>query len=216
MKTREAWNKIDELKKHPELANSPGYEMEELRKAVDPVYWFLLLMKQPQFAPPHNWWFDLRHRSDLPWARLLASQPQFEGHCHWKSVSRCELVKLAFLAPDFFARKFPHGHWHDLYAFLTPHELVGVLCDVPQVAELLDMDDVAEKLAPDRWLSVIASQPQLEKCFDWASVEKKPSLYWDDLLRHQPQFASHCDFKQLKDWQIRRIQRRQPQLSPRD
>ena len=38
MKTREAWNKIDELKKHLELANSPGYEMEELRKAVDPVY----------------------------------------------------------------------------------------------------------------------------------------------------------------------------------
>ena len=86
MKTREAWNKIDELKKHPELANSPGYEMEELRKAVDPVYWFLLLMEQPQFAPPRDWWFELRHRSDLPWARLLAAQPQFEGHCHWESV----------------------------------------------------------------------------------------------------------------------------------
>ena len=150
--------------------------------------------------------------ADLPWARLLAAQPQFAGHCHWESVGRGELVKLAFLAPELFARKFPQGHWHDLYAFLTPMELAGVLCDVPQAAELLNMEDVAKKLAPDRWLTVITAQPQLEKYFDWALVEKKSSIFWDDLLRHQPQFACHCDFKQLKDWQIRRIQRRQPQL----
>lgn len=212
MDTTEAWNKIDELKTHPELADTPGYETEKLLKAVDPVYWILLLMEQPQFAPPHDWWFNLRYRSDLPWARLLAAQPQFEAHCHWKSVSRGELVKLAFLAPNLFARKFPHGHWQDLYAFLTQMELVGLLCDVPQVANVLDMEDVAARLLPDRWLTVIAYQPQLEQYFDWGLVEKKLSLYWDDLLRHQPQFACHCDFKQLKDWQIRRIRRRQPQL----
>lgn len=212
METTEAWNRIDILKKHPELANSPGYEMEELLKAVDPVYWILLLAEQPRFAPPHNWWFELRFRSDLPWARLLAAQPQFEAHCHWESVSRGELVKLAFLAPELFARRFPQGDWRELYAFLTPMELAGVLCDVPQVANVLDMEDVAARLLPDRWLTVIAYQPQLEQYFDWGLVEKKLSLYWDDLLRHQPQFACHCDFKQLKDWQIRRIRRRQPQL----
>ncbi len=212
METTEAWNKLDELKKHSELANSPGYEMEELLKAVDPVYWFLLLTEQPQFAPSHDWWFELRHRSDLPWAQLLAAQPQFEGLCHWNSVGRGELVKLAFLAPDLFARKFPQGHWQDLYAFLTPMELVGVLCDVPQAADKLDMEDVAQKLAPDRWLTVIVHQPQLEHFFDWALMEKKPSLYWDELLRHQSQFACHCDFAKLKDWQIRRIQRKQPQF----
>ena len=212
METPEAWNRIDELKKHPEWANSSGYETEELLKAVDTVYWFLLLMEQPQLAPPHDWWFELRHRSDLPWARLLAAQPQFEAYCHWESVGRGELVKLAFLAPKLFARKFPQGHWRDLYAFLTPTELAGVLCDVPQAAELLDMEDVAKKLAPDRWLTVIAYQPQMEKLFDWTLVEKKPSLYWDELLRHQPQFACHCDPEQLKDWQIRRIRRRQLQL----
>ncbi len=85
-------------------------------------------------------------------------------------------------------------------------ELVGLLCDVPQSAESLDMDDVAQRLALDRWLTVIAAQPQLEKYFDWTVVEKKPSLYWDVLLRHQPQFACHCDPEQLKAWQIRRIQ----------
>ena len=159
MELSEAWNKIDELKNHPELADAPGYETEKLLKAVDPVYWFLLLMEQPQFAPPHDWWFELRHHSDLPWARLLAAQPQIERECHWESVERVELVKLAFLAPELFARKFPQGHWYDLYAFLTPMELVGLLCDVPQAAELLDMEDVAQKLAPDRWLTVIASQP---------------------------------------------------------
>ena len=212
MKTREAWNKIDELKKHPELANSPGYEMEELRKAVDPVYWFLLLMEQPQFAPPRDWWFELCHRSDLPWARLLAAQPQFEALCHWESVGRGELVKLAFLAPKLFARKFPQGYWRGLYAFLTPIELAGLLCDVPQAEKVLNMENVTARLAPDQWLTVIACQPQLEQHFDWAMVEKKPSLYWDDLLRHQPQFACRCDFEQLKDWQIRRIRRRQPHL----
>lgn len=212
METKEARNIIDELKKHPKLANSPGYETEELLKAVDPVYWFLLLMEQPQFAPPHEWWFHLRHRSDLPWARLLAAQPQFVGHCHWESVGRGELVKLAFLAQELFARKFPKGHWRDLYAFLTPLELVGLLCDVPQATEMLDMEDVAEKLAPDCWLNVLAYQPQLEKFFDWTLVEKKASLFWDNLLRHQPQFACHCDLKQLKDWQIRRIRKKQPLL----
>ena len=181
-------------------------------KEVDPVYWFLLLMEQPQLAPPRDWWFSLRRRTDLPWARLLAVQPQFEGVCHWESVGRGELVKLAFLAPNLFARKFPHGHWQDLYAFLTPMELVELLCNVPQAATVLDMEDVAQKLAPDRWLTVITSQPQLEKYFDWDMVEKKSSLYWDELLRHQPQFACHCDFDQLKDWQIRRIRRRQPKL----
>ncbi len=78
------------------------------------------------------------------------------------TVDGSELLALAlaqaFLAPELFVCKFPHGHWHDLYAFLTPMELVGLLCDVPQFAELLDMEDVAEKLAPDRRLAVIASQ----------------------------------------------------------
>lgn len=208
----DAWDKLKVLKEHPELADTSGYDLKNLYAEADPIIWFQLLMEQPQFAPPHDWWFEQRHRSDLPWARLLAIQPQFEGYCHWETLGRSELVKLAFLAPDLFARKFPHGHWHDLYAFLTPTELAGVLCDVPQAAELLDMEEVAEKLAPDRWLTVIAHQPQLEQYFDWGLVEKKLSLYWDDLLRHQPQFACHCDFKQLKDWQIRRIRRRQPQL----
>ena len=29
-------------------------------------------------------------------------------------------------------------------------------------------------------------------------VEKKPSLCWDELLRHQPQFICHCDFENCK------------------
>lgn len=208
----DAWDKLKVLKEHPELADTSGYDLKNLYAEADPIIWFQLLMEQPQFAPPHDWWFEQRHRSDLPWARLLAAQPQFEEHCHWESVSRGELVKLAFLAPKLFARRFPQGDWHDLFAFLTPMELVGLLCDVPQAANVLDVEDVAARLSPDRWLTVIAYQPQLEQYFDWGLVEKKLSLYWDDLLRHQPQFACHCDFKQLKDWQIRRIRRRQPQL----
>ena len=205
----DTWDKLKALKEHPELVDTSGYDLNALYADGDPVMWFLLLMEQPQFTPPRDWWFNLRRRTDLPWTRLLAVQPQFEEYCHWESVGRGELVKLAFLAPELFARKFPQGHWHDLYAFLTPMELVGLLCDVPQAAELLDMEDIAEKLAPDLWLSVIAYQPQLEKYFDWTLVEKKASLYWDDLLRHQPQFACHCDPEQLKAWQIRRIRKKQ-------
>ena len=206
------WDKLKALKEHPELINTPGYDLNALYMDGDPVMWFLLLTEQPQFAPPRDWWFKLRHRSDLPWARLLAAQPQFEEHCHWESVGRGELAKLAVLAPHLFNRKFPQGCLHDLYELLTPLELESLLWDVPQAAELLDMEDVTQKLAPDLWLSVIAHQPQLEKYFDWKLVEKKASLYWDVLLRHQPQFACRCDFEQLKDWQIRRIQRKQPHL----
>ena len=51
METKDVWEKVDELKKHPELADTPGYEIDELRETVDPVYWFFLLMEQPQFEP---------------------------------------------------------------------------------------------------------------------------------------------------------------------
>ena len=211
----DAWDKLTTLKARPELANTPGYELEELYAADEPVAWFLLLMEQPQLEPPPEWWFELRNRANLPWARLLAAQPQFETHCDWRSVGRGELVKLAFLAPELFARKFPEGRWHDLYAFLTPLELARVLCDAPQAAEALDMDEICEKLAPDRWLDVLADQPQLEKYFDWRQVEGRPSLHWDFLLRRQPQFADHCDFSQLKSYQLRRILMTQPQFVDR-
>ena len=213
METNEAWNKVDELKKHPELANTPGYEIENLREAVDPVYWFLLLMEQPQFEPEYMWWHQIRNRCDLPWAKLLVAQPQFEKYCHWDAVSRGELVTLAFLAPELFARKFPEGRWYDLYAFLTKWELVGVLRDAPQAVEKLDMEDVCKKLAPDYWLNVLAFQPQLEKYFDWTTAEKRPSFAWDTLLRLQPQFADHCDFSLLRREQIRRILFKQPQFA---
>ena len=55
METKDVWEKVDELKKHPELADTPGYEIDELRETVDPVYWFFLLMEQPQFASRCAW-----------------------------------------------------------------------------------------------------------------------------------------------------------------
>ena len=212
---KDAWDKLKELQEHPELADTPGYELENLQRDGDPVMWFLLLMEHPEFEPPGKWWYDQWKRADLPWARLLAAQPQFEKHCHWEAVGRGELVTLAFIAPELFARKFPEGRWHDLYAFLSPFELAGVLRDAPQAAEALDMDDVREKLAPDYWLSVLAVQPQLEKLFDWRQVEGRPSYEWDFLLRRQPQFADHCDFSQLRSDQIRRILNKQPQFIDR-
>ena len=55
MDTTETRNKVDELKAHPELANTPGYEVFELREAVNPSDWFFLLMEQPQFANRCDW-----------------------------------------------------------------------------------------------------------------------------------------------------------------
>ncbi|MBP5538489.1 MAG: hypothetical protein J6X69_01435 [Bacteroidales bacterium] len=212
---KDAWDKLNELREHPELADTPGYGLEILRRYGDSVMWFLLLMEHPEFEPSDKWWYDQWKRADLPWARLLAAHPQFEKHCKWESVGRGELMTLAFLAPELFTRKFPEGRWHDLYAFLSPFELAGVLRDAPQAAEALDMDDVREKLAPDYWLAVLAIQPQLEKYFDWSKVEKRPSNEWDFLLRRQPQFADHCDFSQLRSDQLRRILMKQPQFLPR-
>lgn len=208
----DAWDKLMTLKEHPELADTPEYELENLQRDGDPVMWFLLLMEQPQLAPPSEWWFELRHRCGLPWARLLAAHPQFEKHCKWESVGRGELVTLAFLAPELFARKFPEGRWHDLYAFLTPHEIMSVLMEVSTADEHFDMDEVNAALTPDMWLNILACQPQLERYFDWGLVEKKPSMSWDFLLRRQPQFAEHCDFSQLRSDQIRRILNKQPQF----
>ena len=215
METTEAWSKIDALKKHPELANTPGYEIDELRKSTDPVCWFFLLMEQPQFAPEGMWWFGLCHRSDLPWAELLAAQPQFENRVPWESVSRLELVKLDCLAPAIFEKHFPQGRPWDLYAFLTPLEKECLLRDLPQLENQVDWQELDEEWGIGNWLGVLAYQPQFEKYFDWSRIEKKPSPYWDDLLRKQPQFACHCDFKQLDDWQIRRILYKQPQFANR-
>ena len=45
METTQAWDKLDELKKRPELVDAPGYETEVLLKVVDSFYWFQLLME---------------------------------------------------------------------------------------------------------------------------------------------------------------------------
>lgn len=72
METTEAWNKVDELKGHPELANTPGYKIEELREAVAPVYWFLLMMEQPQVAGKMN----LNAMSSADWDEVLKIVPE--------------------------------------------------------------------------------------------------------------------------------------------
>ena len=65
---KDAWDKLNELREHPELADTPGYGLEILRRYGDPVMWFLLLMEHPEFEPPWEWWYDLRKRAGLPWA----------------------------------------------------------------------------------------------------------------------------------------------------
>ena len=212
METKDAWEKIDELKKHPELADTPGYEIDELRETVKPVYWFFLLMEQPQFNPDNVWWRLLYPNVTLPWAKLLAAQPQFEIRVPWINVSRVELMKLAYLAPAIFQRRFPKAHPWDLYAFLTPLEKENLLRDLPQLENQVDWEELTEQWDIGNWFSLLADQPQFEKYFDWSRVEKKLSNYWDILLRKQPQFACHCDFKSLTEDQIRQIRKRQPQL----
>ncbi len=212
MDMNEAWEKIDELKTKPELANTPGYGMEELLDSVDSVYWFQLLMEQPQFSPPDKWWFELRKRCDLPWAKLLAKQPQFEKYCHWESVYSLELVKLAYMAPAIFEKRFQKGRPWDLWAFLTPLEKQLLLSDLPQLENEADWDELDKEWNIGNWLMLLACQPRFEKYFDWSRIEKKPSSFWEFLLLRQPQFACHCDLEHLEDWQIRRIKRKQPQL----
>ena len=208
------WDKLDELQEHPELAETRGYSLDKLRRKGEPYAWFLLLMKQPQFAPPPEWWSaDLRRRGDLPWGRLLAAQPQFEEYCNWETVSRLDLVELAILAPELFTRNFPNGRWRDLCAFLTEAEWISLLKDVPETDKYFDINDVGRKLSPNQWLCILAHQPQLEKYFDWSSSENRPSVYWGYLLRRQPQFAEHCAWSHLKGWQIRQILVKQPQFA---
>ncbi len=212
MDTNEAWKKIDELKKNPDLANTPGYETDKLRESADAACWFLLLMEQPQFSPPDKWWFELWKRCDLPWAELLAKQPQFESRCHWESVSRLELVKLTYMAPAIFAKHFPKGLPSHLYKLLTPMEKQLLLSDLPQWEHTVDWDELDEEWDNGNWLMLLSYQPQFEKYFDWNRIENKPSPYWEHLLRRQPQFACHCDLEHLEEWQIRRIKKCQPQL----
>ena len=96
---------------------------------------------------------------------------------------------------------------------LEPLDKESLLLTHPELFALLD--DPQEELAPDRWLGVLACQPQFEKYFDWSTVENRPSNEWDFLLRRQPQFADHCDFSQLRSDQIRRILDKQPQFIDR-
>ena len=208
----EIWKKIDELNHNPELADTPGYEFDYLLKKSDAIDWFLLLMKQPHFIPPHDWWSELHSRCDLPWAMLLQKQPQFEQYVHWESVNRLELVKLAYMVPDIFRKHFPQGRPWDLHAFLTPVEKRALLCDLPQLENQVDWDELDREWDTGAWMMLLSYQPQFEKYFDWSRIEKKPSPFWDILLRSQPQFACHCDFAKLDDWQIRRIRKRQGQL----
>ena len=181
--------KLEYLQDHPELAGDPGYDLDALRQDGEPYAWFLLLMKQPQLAPPDDWWNDLWRWSTLPWGQLLAAQPQFEKYCPWESVSRLELVKLALLAPEIFTRHFPEGRWRDLCPFLTAPEWRHLLTDVPDADKHLDMKTVSKKLSSNDWMCILAEQPRLEKYVDWSQIADCPSPYWSYLLRRQPQFA---------------------------
>ena len=214
-KRAEAREKLEELQNHPELAGHPGYDLDVLQREGEPYGWFLLLMTQPQLAPPPEWWNELWRWSSLPWGQLLVAQPQFEKYCPWEAVSRLELVKLALLAPEIFARWFPGGRWRDLCAFLTTPEWRHLLIDVPYAEKHLDMDAVSEKLSSNDWMCILANQPSLEKYVDWSQIVGRPSPYWPYLLRRQPQFADRCDWSLLEPWQIRQILVRQPPLAGR-
>ncbi len=146
----------------------------------------------------------------LPWSKLLAQQPQFEKYCHWESVSRLELMLLAYRAPEIFSRKFPFGRGHDLYAFLTPLEKSFLLAQIPEYANLIEMEDLNDEFGIGEWFNLLAEQPQFEVYFDWSKVEKQPNYYWDMLLKKQPQFAIHCDLKQLYPNQRRKLLKHQP------
>ena len=186
--------------------------VKTLQQSENPVYWFLLLAEYPEFAPERDWWFDLRKRCDLPWSKLLAAQPQFEQYCHWESVSRLEVLLLAYRAPEIFKRHFPQGRAHDLYAFLTPQEKANLLIEIPEYAEQVDWNELQAEFSIGNWFSLLSFQPQFERYFDWSKVEKQPNHYWDMLLKKQPQFASHCDMEQLYPNQRQKLQKHRPEL----
>ena len=131
---------VEELK--AKLENASPEEIKALQQNENPIYWFLLLAEYPEFSPESNWWFALRNRCDLPWSKLLAQQPQFEKYCYWESVSRLDLIILAYRAPEIFQRKFPQGRAHDLYAFLTPLEKSCLLAKLPEFAEQIDWNEI--------------------------------------------------------------------------
>ena len=196
---------VEELKR--KIENADAMEKAKLYQTEDPVYWFLLLAEYPEFVPESNWWFALRNRCDLPWGTLLAAQPQFEKYCHWESVSRLDLMILAYRAPEIFKRNFQQGRAHDLYAFLTPLEKAHLLIEVPEYADQVDWDEINAEFSIGNWFSLLAYQPQFEIYFDWSKVEKQPNHYWDMLLKKQPQFAIHCDFEQPYPNQRRRLKK---------
>ncbi len=196
---------VEELKR--DVENADVEKLKFLQQSVNPVYWFLLLAEYPKFEPDSDWWFNLSTRSNLPWSKLLAKQPQFEKYCHWESVSRLELMLLAARAPEFFKRKFPFGNMQDLYAFLTPSEKSFLLAQVPEYANLIEMQDLNDEFGIGEWFNLLAEQPQFEKYFDWNKVEKQPNHYWDMLLKKQPQFAIHCDLTKLYPNQRRRLKK---------
>jgi hypothetical protein len=201
---------VEELK--AKLENASPEEIKILEQSEDPIYWFLLLAEYPEFAPDSSWWFDLRNRCDLPWSKLLAQQPQFEKYCHWESVSRLDLMLLAFKAPEIFKRKFPCGRAHDLEAFLTLSEKVRLLIEIPEYAEQVDWEELNAGLSIPEWFSLLAYRPQFEIYFDWSTVENKPNHYWHTLLKKQPQFAIHCDLEQLYPNQRKTLQKHCPKL----
>ena len=201
---------VEELK--AKLENASAEEIKALQQTEDPIYWFLLLAEYPEFAPESRWWFDLRNRCDLPWSKLLAKQPQFEKYCHRESVSRQDLMVLAFRAPEILRKNFPQGRVHDLYVFLTPLEKFHLLIEVPEYADFVDWEEINSEFSIGSWFSLLAYQPQFEVYFDWSKVEKRPNHYWDMLLKKQPQFAIHCDLEQLYPNQRRKLLQHRPEI----
>jgi hypothetical protein len=200
-------NIVEELKEKLENANAKT--IGELQQNEDPIYWFLLLAKYPEFAPNDAWFFNLRNRCDLPWSTLLTSQEKFVKYCHFASLSRLELLLLALKTPKIYEEKFPDTTPWNLYSFLTPTEKVHLLIEMPSVESKVNWSKLANELTIADWFSLLSYQPQLEKYFDWSKIEQQPSNYWELLLIKQPQFAIHCNWEMLTSLQKYKIKKHQ-------
>ena len=84
------WDKLKELREHPELADTPGYELEILRRDGDPVMWFLLLIEQP--AP-----VSCSYRLTLPSAKPVMAPPVLRSSATSCSSRACKFRQTSAL-----------------------------------------------------------------------------------------------------------------------
>lgn len=110
---------------------------------------------------------------------------------------------------SYIIRKFPQYEPKTDWSKLKNTWLVQVLIEQPQFSEKVDFS----KLDARSFADLLAKRPDYSNKFDFKQLNTTENAqFWFRILEKQPQFAEHCDWSLINDYQKKKLLELHPSL----